>query len=52
MLLAKDIELKNFTVFIPTDHNLDSDRWSKFCETLEERGCPGHTNSTSSENFN
>jgi hypothetical protein len=25
LLFAKDIELKNFTVFIPTDHNRDSD---------------------------
>jgi len=52
LLLAKDIELKNFTVFIPIDHNLDSDLWSKYCETLEERRCFGHTNSRSSENFN
>lgn len=52
LLLAKDIELKNFTVFIPTDHNLDSDIWSKFCETLEARRCFGHTNSRSSENLN
>jgi hypothetical protein len=37
LFLAKDIELKNFTVFTPTEYNLDSDLWSKFCETLEER---------------
>jgi len=52
LLLAKDVELNNFTVFVPTDNKLDSDLWSKFCETLEERGCFGHTNSRSSENFN
>jgi len=51
LLLAKDIELKNFTMFIPTEHSLERDLWSKFCETLEERGCFGHTNSRSSENF-
>jgi len=41
LLLAKDIGLKNFAVFTPTEHNLDSDLWSKFCETLEERGVSG-----------
>jgi len=41
LLLAKDIELKNFAVFTPTEHNLDSDLWSKFCETLEERCVSG-----------